>query len=363
MGLLTILLRAAYGHGRLTLDEADRLYTWLVLVLCGVIGLILLGLLMNLAGWGSGALALAFVFGLSTAIAWLKPSRVALVAMTGAIAGGLMAGKAGAKSMAVRFVQGYVDLLGKLLLCGAMALVVFGLVPLGGHFWAGFGVVIGAVVLALIIWQRKISAATLIVGALVAAGPLFLMYKGGLLMPEAWLSHSPSFTTMGRWGWQRWLVMFMFGGVTIFAIGHFWGKDAKKQAIPIVLGVIALFLVVPIVVNAPWVRWIGYEVFNLPEYPSITPSDAQVPLAEGPADTWAQGVLEPHALGMLYPELKLTRVWFSGSGFTVHCLYQTGMPDRISPYKDHCPDDPQIYAARPVNLTGEKNYFGYGYKL
>ncbi len=302
--------------GRLTRHEADRLYAHLIRVLLVITGIMMMSLTCMFMGWESIAFALLLILVLATAVFWFQPSQLFLVSLTGAIAGSIETGTAdGARSGAVKFLKGYVSLLRKLLFGGTLAL-----------------------------WL------------------LFLTVRAHLMVPSSWFDSPPSFEGLSIWGWQRWFWMLVFAGALTYVIGRYKGRDAGKKAGRIIFGIVAFTLVGTVILDAPPVRWLGSVLLGTPTFVSVTPSEAQVPLAQGPESHWAKGVMGPYGKSMRIPEFKLTRAWVSGAGFRILCYYQNGAR-QTSPYPDHCPDKQDIYEMVLLNTTGHNNEFGYGYKL
>lgn len=353
------LLRAAYGRGNLALDQAERLYMYMLMVVFAALGIVVLGMLANLAGSGWVCIPVAMVFATATAVTWFRPTHVALVTLTGVVARGLLSPSATTRDNALWVLKIYVDLLGKVLLYGTIILLVLGVVPFAGHAAIAFALIPGAALFALMSWQWKIPAKRLL-GSIVMIGWLAaIVVRGHLLMPDAWWGHSPSFWYLGRWSWDRWLPLLMLSGALIFAIGYFWGDAARKSAMPIVLGILALFLLVPYVVNAPLVRGIGYELLGTPEYVSATPSEMQLPVATSDTNQWAQVAMAPDGKSMLFQETRLTRLRFAGHGFTVMCIWSS-KEAQPSPFANRCPHN-HVGLLYLRNNTDRENYPGYAF--
>lgn len=109
---------------------------------------------------------------------------------------------------------------------------------------------------------------------------------------------------------------------------------------------------------------IGLSLFAWNQGTPLLPEDKEaprIPLASDPEPSWPQVVMEPFSGSIRFPVLKLSKPVFLGQGFLVYCRFQEDGIEKRSPLLDRCEDDPNIYEARLVDISGNQNFARYAY--
>lgn len=368
------LLRLAHAGGALTLVQAQRLYRKLVWSFLGVVTIVLVGWLFNLAGWRNVPIILSLVLTALTIIVWFEPVRLALVAGAGAAAGALPKVPGTPATVSEKFMSVYVDLLGKTLLWSSVLLFTLGTIPFGGNPFVIFGITAGLLLLTFIQWQWKMGTDS--------GKKLFRLYVCAMLVMFALsLIPGPTWVKYAPYGWDPTEIGTTRTEQTLYKIKKA-RMEMKEEADDEVLGRILKKVRrgEPLTADeegllnqkeTPTKAKPEKAALSMPvrALPNDAPNLPRAWLADGsPSDMtkWPRVLVPPHGDSVPVPSVAGGHIVWGGSGFKIRYRYSDGRECALGDTSSSCGDgnivegfarnegDTPLYASYAYASKGEK---------